>query len=161
MIPDRKNHHLPFETYSSTDCKFFITICAYNKNDLFTSHNLCTAVVDALLWYHNNHTWNLYCYCLMPDHLHMIVSLPSRSMQSGVSAKSILTSIAQFKSYTTRQLWKYSETQNLWQRNCFDSVIDQLESVDDLIRYVLNNPVRKGIVDKWEDYPYSRMVSQP
>lgn len=153
MMPERKYHRLPLETYSSTDCKFFFTICTHNKETLFTNHNLCTAVIDSLLWYHNRHTWNLHCYCLMPDHLHIIVSL-LESERSSTDSKSILNWIAHFKTYTTQQWHKSGGNGPLWQKSSFDSVIDQFEPVDDLIHYVLNNPVRKGLVDNWEDYPY-------
>lgn len=44
----------------------------------------------------------------------------------------------------------------MWQRSGFDHVIRADEDLRVIIEYLLNNPVRKGMVEKAEDYPYSR-----
>ncbi|MFZ1142671.1 MAG: hypothetical protein ABR881_15705 [Candidatus Sulfotelmatobacter sp.] len=40
----------------------------------------------------------------------------------------------------------------VWQTESFDRVLRSSESLDAKVAYVLENPVRKGLVDKWEDY---------
>ena len=159
-LPVRKNHRLPAESYSSPDCCYFFTICTHDRSPLFTNHQLAQSIIESLLWRHHKGVWNLHCYCLMPDHLHIIVGIKrdgSQSMNAGARgsvSKGILDQIAEFKRYTAHLWHKSEEAGPLWQRSSFDSIIDQLELVDDLILYVLNNPVRKGLAKCWEDYPY-------
>jgi hypothetical protein len=43
----------------------------------------------------------------------------------------------------------------VWQAESFDHVLRSSESLDEKIGYVLENPVRKGLVDRWEDYPWT------
>ncbi|MHB0998773.1 MAG: REP-associated tyrosine transposase [Armatimonadota bacterium] len=159
-FPERKNHRLPTESYTSTDCFYFFTICAHNRLPLFADHHLAKSIIDSLLWRHQNNTWNLCCYCLMPDHLHLIISLPEETDQvinagvRGTIPLGALDQISAFKRYIT-QIWhKSGGVGPLWQKNSFDSIIDSFDTIDDLIRYVLNNPVRKSLVNNWEDYPY-------
>jgi predicted NAD/FAD-dependent oxidoreductase len=42
----------------------------------------------------------------------------------------------------------------LWQPSFYDHGVRSTEKIDDLVIYILNNPVRKGIVDNWEDYTW-------
>ncbi|MHB1000664.1 MAG: REP-associated tyrosine transposase [Armatimonadota bacterium] len=160
-MPERKNHRLPLDSYSSTDCKYFFTICTHGRSNLFADSHLCSIIINSLLWYHEHNIWNLYCYCLMPDHLHILISLLPESKQSDTNTEDILKIIARFKSYTDQQWRKRGKAQPLWQKSIFDSIIDQFEPADEVISYILNNPVRKGLVENWENYPYCGVITAP
>jgi len=42
----------------------------------------------------------------------------------------------------------------VWQPESFDHVLRSSESLDAKIEYVLSNPVRRGLVRNWRDYPW-------
>jgi hypothetical protein len=42
----------------------------------------------------------------------------------------------------------------LWQRYCFEHVVRDDERLDRIVRYVLDNPIRAGLVRSVQDYPY-------
>ncbi|MCC7210600.1 MAG: hypothetical protein IT451_02000 [Candidatus Brocadia sp.] len=42
-----------------------------------------------------------------------------------------------------------------WQTSFYDHFLRKEEDVRDTVMYVLNNPVRKGLVAEWREYPYS------
>ncbi|MDQ3815026.1 MAG: hypothetical protein M3347_13885 [Armatimonadota bacterium] len=122
-------------------------------------------MVEALLWRKRHHNWTLYCYCLMPDHLHFLVKLPSGAQHyinagaRGIVPEGILDHIGHFKKYTTTQIWwKQGGSGLLWQRSSHDRVIRYNDSIEAVASYVLHNPVRKGLVDAWEDYPYAAII---
>lgn len=62
-----------------------------------------------------------------------------------------------FKSYTTRQAWKYGCQGALWQQSYYDHVARREEDVMAVCRYILDNPVRKGLVEDADAWPYSGM----
>jgi len=155
--PMRKSHRLPMGVYATSDCFFFFTICA-NKNNPPFKGSISKAIIESIIWRHENRLWNLHCYCLMPDHLHIVLS-PS-NVNKSESVKGILDLIASFKSYTTKLWWDFGGEGPLWQRSSYDEVIDSMGNVDQLILYVLNNPVRKGLVDHWKDYQYSGIMHE-
>src|SRR5688500_16389827 len=75
--PVRRAHRLP-AAYYATDCWcFFWTLCARERGRPFEDRGLAQAVVEALVWRRERHHWKLLCYCLMPDHLHFVVQLPT------------------------------------------------------------------------------------
>jgi REP element-mobilizing transposase RayT len=161
----RKNHRLPSDCYSLSDCEYLFTICARQHGEPFRDRELAEAVVKALLWRKKKHDWTLYCYCLMPDHLHFMVSLPQgqggryNAGARGVVPEGVLDHVAQFKSFTTSQIWwKQGGIGQLWQRSSHDRILRYNDSIDAAVAYVLENPVKKGLVSKWEDYPYAGIV---
>ncbi len=77
----------------------------------------------------------------------------------GLVPESILDQIGNFKKYTTTQVWwKHGGQGLLWQKSSYDRVIRYNESVQEAVSYVLNNPVRKGLMKRWDDYPNSSVV---
>jgi REP element-mobilizing transposase RayT len=103
----------------------------------------------------------------MPDHLHFLVQLAANQTKwinagaRGIVPEGILEHVAQFKSYTTNQVWwKHGGKGELWQRSSHDRAIRYNDSPEAVAFYVLNNPVRKELVGRWEDYPYSKIVDK-
>ncbi|MEW6557423.1 MAG: hypothetical protein AB1349_08725 [Elusimicrobiota bacterium] len=43
----------------------------------------------------------------------------------------------------------------IWQESFYDHFLRKEETLEMVSLYILNNPVRKGIVDRWDRYPYS------
>jgi REP element-mobilizing transposase RayT len=150
-----------------SDCEYFFTLCARHQGAPFSDDVLATAVIDSLLGRKAQHHWRLYTACLMPDHLHFLVGLEPDEIRyvnsgaRGTLAEGLLHHVAAFKSFTTTQVWwKRGGTRQLWQRSSYDRVIRHKESIQHAASYILENPVRKGIVKQWQDYPYSRIVDR-
>jgi REP element-mobilizing transposase RayT len=161
----RKNHRLTMECYAASDCEFFFTLCARHQGKPFANAELATAVVESLIWRKQQHGWLLFCYCLMPDHLHFILKLRPHEIKyfqaggRGLVPEGVLDQVGNFKKYTTTQIWwKQNGAGLLWQRSSYDRVIRYNQSVQEAASYVLDNPVRKGLVQQWQEYPYSRVV---
>lgn len=161
----RKKHRLPMECYAASDCEFFFTLCARHHRKPFSQTEVAAAVVESLLWRKRKHNWTLLCYCLMPDHLHFIVRLRRHEIRTinagirGLVPEGILDHVGYFKSYTTTQVWwKHGGKGLFWQKSSYDRVVRYYESPEAAVYYALSNPVRAGLVEKWEDYPYAAIV---
>ncbi len=161
----RRPHRLPAEAYAQSECIYYFTLCARQHGDLFLHGGLARSVVSSLLWRRERHRWKLYAYCLMPDHLHFLLQLTgddSRLLDGGsrgLVPASVLDQIGDFKKYTTTQVWwKLGGEGRLWQKSSYDRIIRWGDSIDDAARYTLENPVRKGLVEDWLEYPYSGIV---
>jgi REP element-mobilizing transposase RayT len=86
----------------------------------------------------------------MPDHLHALVGL-------GESGYSLSRVCGAFKSLSTRAYWKWYEGK-LWQRQFFDHIIRNEEDDFETLEYIKMNPVRKKLVENWEEWPYTERV---
>jgi REP element-mobilizing transposase RayT len=71
----RKSIHLRGFNYSSHEDVFFLTICTAHQQPYFSDPNISRAIVDELEYRRASKEIKLFCYCIMPDHLHMLISL--------------------------------------------------------------------------------------
>jgi REP element-mobilizing transposase RayT len=88
----------------------------------------------------------------MPDHLHILLSL------NNVYKKNLHSWVSAFKRYTTRSAKRGFGIHRLWQKNYYEHIIRKEESLIKIAEYIINNPVRKGLVTDWREYPYSVLV---
>ncbi|MGD0651293.1 MAG: hypothetical protein ABSA97_09170 [Verrucomicrobiia bacterium] len=84
--------------------------------------------------------WWVHLLLLMPDHLHGLISFPSDKEMARV--------IAQWKEFTAKRLGLH------WQRDFFDHRLRNEERLREKADYILNNPVRRGLVTRAEEWPY-------
>jgi REP element-mobilizing transposase RayT len=79
-------------------------------------------------------------FLLMPDHLHALLSFPP-------SEKPIRLVISKWKEWTARTVGIQ------WQDDFFEHRLRHDESRRQKADYILENPVRKGLVSRTEDWP--------
>ncbi len=89
-------------------------------------------------------------YCFMPDHQHLIVS--GTNLESDT-----LKFIKAYKQKTGYWLSK-SQINAFWQKDCFDHIIRKEEGLINVAKYILDNPVRKGLVEHWQNYPFKGTI---
>lgn len=60
------------------------------------------------------------------------------------------------KRFTGKEANKLLNRQGaFWQKESYDNLIHNREELTNKIEYVLNNPVKAGLVDNWEDWEFS------
>ncbi len=123
-----------------------ITICTRDKIPFFKNYNLTNACIHQLRIDAESTPVSMFVYCFMPDHVHLVLSPHGRT--------NIIQFIAKYKSRTTRLAWRFGIKGRLWQKSFYDHFLRQEENVEHVVDYVLNNPVRKGLVAEWKEYPY-------
>ena len=93
------------------------------------------------------HKFLLHAWCVMPDHLHLLVK--------GATLDADLRDfIFRFKQQTAFQFAKRFGNR-LWQKNYYDHVVRPKESIDSIFWYIWMNPVRKGFCIDPRDYLFS------
>ena len=162
--PHRKRHRLSLATYAATEYEFHFTVCARHQGSPFANQPLADKVVESLLWTKSKRRWLLYCYCLMPDHLHFVCRLTDRDVKlmnagaRGTVPEGVLDHLGRFKSFTTNASWELGFRGTLWQKSSYDRVLDMEKPFEEVVQYVLDNPVRRGLVADWTRWPYARIV---
>lgn len=149
-LHNRKNPRLKGFDYSQLYA-YFLTICSRGKEKLFCNPKLNSEILNCLRQEKIEKGMVIYAYCLMPDHLHLLIS----PLKSGINISKF---VGNFKSKTTRIAWKHGLKGKLWQGRFYDHIIRKTESLKKTGEYILNNPVRKGLVAKWEDYQFSGVM---
>jgi len=140
----RKRNRLDPSCYVGPNT-YFVTICVEQRKPILAQ----TARVEVLLKILREvcaaHQFQIYAYCLMPDHLHLEVI--------GTSQQSSLPRfLRSFKGKTTAAMRKLG-IHNLWQKGYYEHINrpGELEAIAD---YVFSNPTRAGLVKSMYDWPY-------
>ena len=83
----------------------------------------------------------------MPDHVHLLVE--------GRDATSHMCSFAHLAKQRTAYVYTKATGRRLWQPSYWDHVLRDEESTWDVARYICDNPVRKGLVERWDLYEFT------
>jgi REP element-mobilizing transposase RayT len=91
---------------------------------------------------------------VMPDHAHLIFTPRINFAASSTYPLAEITKAVKGASshLINRRLGTH---QRIWQEESFDHVLRASEKLREKIEYVINNPVRKGLVANSIDYPWS------
>jgi len=146
-LPKRKNSLRLKHFDYSTPRAYFITICAENASSYFLDKKIAENIVSLLRKNKEKFNYKIYAYCLMPVHLHILLN------PSGTN-KAVSNIIQAFKSQTSYN-FKREHGLLLWQRGFYDHIVRDSEDLLKITRYILDNPVRKNLVEQAEDYSFS------
>lgn len=148
-FPNRKRLHLPNFDYTDSALVFFVTICA--TGSYFLSPVAAKHINDEIN-FRSGKEVKIYSYCLMPNHLHLLLSL------SPSYGKSLQNWVAAFKRHTAYHLKSVvGGGTRLWQKKFYEHVVRNDESLKNIAEYIVLNPVRKGMVENWNEFPHSFM----
>lgn len=87
-------------------------------------------------------------WCLMPDHLHLLINPDGEEID-------LLNIIKLLKGRTSRRFNRLYGVRKIWQESFYDHILRKEVKIEEVALYILNNPVRKGAVNDWQEYPYS------
>ncbi len=127
--------------------RYFITMCTSNKSPLFVDHELVLWLVKILKEKSETYGFKVWVYCFMPDHLHLLIE--------GIGEQSCFKKFISNYKQITGYYFKQNRSVSLWQINYFEHVLRHDDATDNIISYILDNPVRKGLVRDFRDYPFS------
>lgn len=150
-LPKRKQLRIKDFDYSDAGA-YFVTICTSDRRKVFWSDcrgELCSPEnlplsetglivnkeISKLEFVYNN--VNVDKYCIMPDHIHLILRIESEENGRTQFAPTLSRIIKQFKGAITKQIGK-----SVWQRSFYDHKIRNHEDYLEIWEYIENNPCK-------------------
>jgi putative transposase len=143
-----KRRRLAEFDYANAEVAYFVTIRAAPQTSPFRDDRLAQIVVSALDWLRANRGVQLHAYCVMPDHLHLLLRL-------GEGGQPLGTIIGILKAYTTKQSRALGCKGALWQNRFHDHILRKNEDALGIAEYIRQNPVRRGLARTPEEYQWS------
>ena len=141
---DRRHpRRLHSEQYCASHSVIFITVRAGVGVDLCheTTHRVITRVAgDIGSKYHVR----IHAYCIMPDHVHFVVSATCENAD-----------VQKWLRYTKREIARALSAGGMWQRSYWDRHARASDDVVDVVGYTLANPVRRELCDAYDQWLYS------
>ena len=170
MLPNRKSHQLRQGRHAISGTYYFLTTATFKRRHILSNPQVAQIIFDSLQWLENEDRIRWICIMIMPDHIHAVIQLGCNQTLSSV--------MHSFKSFTAKKinaLHSHIAGQDapptgeghitgqdapptgagaVWQAGYYDRGVRGEESLNEIIRYCYENPVRKGLVKWAKDYPY-------
>ena len=140
-LPKRKKLPHDRPAWISEESIYFVTVCCEprGKNQLCHS-DIAEKVFEAVNFRQARNEWWVNLFVLMPDHAHGLIMFPRH-----VNMRKV---VGEWKESTARRAGI------CWQRDFFDHRLRDDENHVAKAHYIRMNPVRKGLADKPENWPY-------
>jgi putative transposase len=124
----------------------FLTFSCYHRQPKFTNATARDTFVSALERVRENYGLCIYGYVVMPEHVHLLVSEPERS--------TLAQAIKSLKQGVARRL-ALRAADSFWQARYYDFNVWSEKKFVEKLRYIHRNPVKRGLVARPEDWPWS------
>ncbi|MBT9132709.1 MAG: hypothetical protein DDT31_00074 [Syntrophomonadaceae bacterium] len=122
------------------------TFCIEEKRVLFTERIIVEKFLEILIEAKNKYACKNWVYIFMPDHLHLI-------LEGNSEEADLWKTVVLFKQKTG--FWLSGNGRGMqWQKDFYDHIHRKDEDLKKHIIYILDNSVRRSLVDNWKDYPF-------
>jgi REP element-mobilizing transposase RayT len=144
-----KKHRLDPEIYSGKILVSF-TLCIKDRKELFNDEKIFILFESILLKELAECDCSVYIYLFMPDHAHILLS-------GNTEDSDIKKCLDRFKKKTGFWL-SVNQPNYQWQKDYYDHILRKEEDLNTVMKYILNNPVRAGIVENWNEYKFKGSI---
>ncbi len=124
---------------------YMITTETWQRRALFRSELWARLLID-ILYHYRGSAYLLHEFVIMPDHIHVLIT-PVTSLEKAVQF------IKGGFSYRAKK--ELGSNMEIWQKGFQDQRIRDAADYDSHRNYISQNPVRKHLCERVEDYPYS------
>jgi putative transposase len=131
----------------SSSRTFFVTTKTSMGRALLQSERNATLFVDVLRSYAREGKFKVHDFVVMPDHVHLLITLSDQ-----LTIEQAMQLIKGGFSYRVKKEHGYSG--EVWQRGFWELRVEDQDSFARHREYIAQNPVRKGLVDTPDEFPF-------
>lgn len=142
--PQRKTPiHLPPRFTGPFAPVIYLTVCTHHRKPILARQDAVKILCDA---WQEAQAWAAGGYVVMPDHIHLLCA--PRDGRTTLECW-----VRYWKSLVSRR-WPWRSELPLWQRSFWDRQLRSHEALEEKWAYMQRNPVRKGLCEKPEEWPF-------
>jgi putative transposase len=127
--------------------RYSLTVCSDRRRTLFIRADVVQKALSQIAQSAAKRAFAIFAYCFMPDHLHLLAE--------GQSDEADLIAFAKDTKQRIGYHYPRTDDEPVWQKGYFERVLRDDETTLTVVKYILENPVRKGLVREPRDYPFS------
>lgn len=125
---------------------YHVMLRGIDKRNIFLHDEDKMIFMKKLLKAKENVSFGLYGYCLMDNHIHLLIR---ESEEIGVSVKRVTVGYASWHNN------RYGRAGHLFQNRYLSEPVESEGYLVHVLRYIHQNPLKANMVKKPEDYPWS------
>ena len=129
---------------------YFVTFCTDDRKHLLANEIVLAAFLDACSRVESAGN-TVGCFMIMPDHIHIFIRIGPEG-KLGQAVKCLRERI-------TKRLRERDPALKVWQPEFFDHLLRSSESYSTKWDYVRHNPVRAGLINAPDEWPYQGEIT--
>jgi len=137
--------------------KYFETFDAfldkYLKSPMWLATDSIAEKVKESLHFLDKRMYELFAFCIMPNHVHMIIKPLKENNNKYYSIANIMYTL---KRFTANECNKVLERKGqVWHNESYDHFIRNEKDFEYQLYYLINNPVKAKLIDKPDNWKFS------
>ncbi len=137
---------------------YFLTMTTHGRNPILIEN---IELLRKSFWVSKqNYDYEIDAIVVLPDHIHMILTLDNAKNYPKIirNIKQYFSKRCDVKYYVNYLQSKSREAEGyfpIWQKRFFEHTIRNEKDLAMILEYMVNNPVKHGLVENREDWKYS------
>lgn len=178
-LRERKEFNREYKTKEDKykkDKKFFAEydkLLDSNRKIQYLTNKEIAEIVRRTIHYPDKKEYNLICYTIMPNHVHLVFHLleneksnsadrnvcDTKNVTQPFQAVKVAKIMQSIKGFSAREANKILKRKgSFWQSESYDHIVRDEDELKRIIRYVIYNPVKANLVEKWEDWEFTYLA---
>jgi len=142
-MPNYRRNYVPGGTY-------FFTLVTFQRRKYFDTPHKLDLLHSKIRQVQSYKPFDLLAYCLLPDHIHLLIELPEEDCNFSIRMREI-------KRLTT--LWMKRETLGnvdpIWQDKYWEHTIRNEKDLQTHFDYIHYNPIKHGLAETYDSWEWS------
>ena len=142
-MPNYRRNYVPGGTY-------FFTLVTFQRRKYFDTPHKLDLLHSKIRQVQRSKPFDLLAYCLLPDHIHLLIELPEEDCNFSIRMREI-------KRLTT--LWMKRETLGnvdpIWQDKYWEHTIRDEKDLQTHFDYIHYNPIKHGLTETYDSWEWS------
>ena len=110
--------------------------------------------------------YRLIAYCIMSNHVHQLIDTADYPAEAAshagpTASYPLADTMKRLKGHTARHCnLALGRSGAFWHHESYDHVVRDRKEFERILWYILNNPVKAGLVENWEEWPFTYYADQ-
>ncbi|MBK7404904.1 MAG: transposase [Phycisphaerales bacterium] len=157
-------HHKRLRRWENPEQPRFLTFSCEGRLPLFSNHRIKDRFVEHLRDARERFGFNLYAWVVMPEHIHLLLWPRLPEFPVGITLRELKRDFAsevirRWRGMNARILDRLvapDGSTRFWLRGGgYDDNVESIDEVANVIEYIHQNPVRRGLASRAEEWAWS------
>lgn len=122
----------------------------YAANEDFLKNPEIAQIVAKKIHEYDGKHYDLIAYCIMPNHVHLLFDTAN---YENTNISQTMKLIKGGSAYLCNR--KLQRKGHFWQEESYDHYVRNTKELENIIRYIVQNPVKAGLVEDWEKWEFT------
>lgn len=152
-----RNNDVEFSRFHEYFNAFDQLLDESHRGARWMSDSQVAGYVAEALHFHDGRTCSMLCWTIMPNHVHCLLD---HNIDTGAPPVHLI--LQSIKKYSARRANIYLERtgKKFWQHESFDHIVKNDTETENVIRYILENPVKAKLCTEWSDWHWTHLSDQ-